>query len=277
VLKKLYILIVFFVVCNFLIFGSDNQWEEIDFILFLPNSSTQFENAEQSNSKLDNIAQNLLSRSLAPGQIHIYGYAAEVRNDIDPVELSRDRGLLIINELQKRGVSNDLFTVPQAHGSVDLWGSNFGEEGRRLNRRVVILLENVIPPPTVEEIVLVEAVEKESGSKFPWWLLFLLPLIAILFFLFRKKSSKEDTKEPIITSIPAKAKLAPPVPIINMNLDEEIRLCAYYHSLERGDWNKDSEQDWHIAVQKISAIHKAAGHSVYFEDCFWWASKKSDS
>jgi len=103
--KKLYLISIFLLFAGFSAFGQGQgpEQEEIDYLLFLPNSSDLFVNEEQALAQLDNMAKFLLSRDIAPGQINVYGYAAFAANDIDPIHLSRNRALFVINELQKRG------------------------------------------------------------------------------------------------------------------------------------------------------------------------------
>ena len=135
----------------FLVFPVFSEQTEIAFFLFMPNSSNRFINEGQARINLDNAARNLLARNLSQGQIHVGGYAADARNDIDPVELSRNRALFVIQELQNRGVPQYVFSSPTAYGSVDLWGNNLNERQRSQNRRVIILLDNTVLPPASPE------------------------------------------------------------------------------------------------------------------------------
>jgi len=212
-------------------FGQSENQEEIDYLLFLPNSAGGFVNETQAMTQLDNLARYLSGRNLTPGQIYVYGYAAFAINDIDPLSLSRDRALFVINELQKRGVSRNLFSDPVGYGSVNLWGGNTNEEDRSPNRRVRVVLDgNIITPETIKaeetqpapepEITISSIDEKEpirneakpekTDTKFPWWLLLLLPLlliIAALIYLLSKRKKSPSTKPavPIKKVDPVKA------------------------------------------------------------------------
>jgi hypothetical protein len=279
-MKKMCLVSVFLVLVGFLAF-SDTE-KEIDFLLFALNSSSQFINDERAATQLDDLAKYLLDRNLLPGQIHVYGYAASAINDIDSIELSRDRALFVINELQKRGVPNDLFSEPVAYGAVDLWGSNINEEDKIQNRRVRVLVDDNIPALSEVEpepiIIEYEDAAEESGSTFPWKIVLLLLIIlamlaAILFLLLAKKRKKplEKTAEPQKVEEP----VAPPAITSEtvVNLEEEIRYCAYYLHLARNDWNGNVEEDWHRAVAEISARFQADGYQVYSTDGTWWARK----
>ena len=224
---------VLFVFLGFSAFGNTEKQEEIDYLLFLPDSSSLFVNQEQAMVQLDNLAQYLTGRDLISGQIYVYGYAAFAVNDIEPVNLSKDRALLVINELQKRGVPQNLFSAPVGHGAVDLWGSNADEDGRSPNRRVrVVLDDKVLTPqtlkaaepeipvatidkdknvkaPIAQEISIDESAADKSKSKFPWWILLLLPLLGLIFLLFKKKKSAGDK-----TTEPKKAEKPTPAPVV---------------------------------------------------------------
>ena len=223
-MKKLYLALVFFAISGFLAFGDEGEQEEIDYLLFLPDSSTEFIDQEHAMIQLDNAAKYLKMRDLISGQIFVYGYAASFANDIDPAELSRNRALYVINELSRRDISKNMFADPVAFGSVDIWGSNTDEEGRSPNRRVRILLDGtVLTPATIQAVdpvaqtpvivqeqpLPVKAAPNTSRSKFPWWILLpvLLGLAALLFLALkrRKKSDEEVPKETVIASPPAPA------------------------------------------------------------------------
>jgi hypothetical protein len=217
-MKKLCFVSFFLFFICFVVFCETEEQEEIDYLLFLPNSSSQFINEEQAGIQLDNLAKYFLDRNIAPGQINIHGYAAVVANDIEPVTLSRDRSIFVINELQKRGVPQNLFSAPVAYGEVDLWGSNIDEENRSPNRRVRIVLngniltvqpstgqviESEVPHPAAPEIadseIRISSIDNkaisskgttaESEFKFPWWVLFPLLLVCFLSFFLNTKES----------------------------------------------------------------------------------------
>jgi len=281
-MKKLCLVSIFFVCAGFLAFGDTE--EEIDYLLFLPNSSNQLVNEERAMTQLDNLAKSLMDRNLFPGQIHVYGYAASAVNDIESTNLSRDRAVFVINELQKRGVPNELFSEPIAYGEVGLWGGNTNEDDRIPNRRVRVLVDDplALNDPEPEPIIMIEYEEaaEEPVSKFPWKIVLLLLLIlallaALLFFLLAKKrkSPAAKTAEPQIAAVP----VAPPVTtserLVNVNLEEEIRHCAYYRYLARNGWNENHEEDWHNAVAEVSARYEADGYQVYPADRTWWACK----
>ena len=299
-MKKLFLSTILFVFLIFPCFCNGDEKEEIDYLLFMPNSADQFVNSRQAATQLDNLADYLRTRNLTPGQINVYGYAADRVNDIDPFELSKERALFVINELHKRGISGDMFSEPMAYGAVNLWGSNTDEAGRIPNRRVRILLdgsyltpetiktaETVQPAPSVpteEKIIPYKNAPDKSGFRFPWLLLLLLllALIGLLFFLVSRSRKRPADKKaeaasppPVIAPKPAPAVIpvvAPAAAIEEVvNLDEEIRYCAYMLSLKHNDYNRDMDGDWHKAVCEISARYKALGYKVYFAEGYWWA------
>jgi len=240
-MKKLIIVSFLLIFISFFAFGQSENQAEIDYLLFLPNSSNEFIDEARATVQLDILAKYLSGRSLIPGQIFVYGYAAHALNDIDPIILSKDRALFVINELQKRGISRDLFSEPVGYGSVDLWGSNINEEDKGPNRRVRVILDgNIITPEIIkaeEPQPIPEPIKIEpapapapvaakttdtTAKKFPWWILLLLLLIPLFLLLFkRKKSSAEKPVKPEPQKVvPVKAepvkvesvKAAPPPP-----------------------------------------------------------------
>jgi len=284
-MKKLCLVSVFFVLIGFLAINAEEQ-EEIDFLLFLPNSADQFVNHQQAMVQLDSLAKYLTSKELIPGQIFVYGYAAFAVNDIDAGSLSRDRALFVISELQRRGVPQNLFSAAVGEGSVDLWGDNSDDEDRSPNRRVRVVLDGaIITPQTVkaaepeikitvkeEAPVIQESTTDESSSKFPWWLLLLLLLLllaALLFLLLKKKKKAEPEKaaEPVIVPAAAIA-----TSTVTVNLQEEIRFRAYELYLQRNGQSENEYEDWCTAVIQISAKYRADGYEVY-RDGDWWAKK----
>ena len=295
-MKKLFFLGVLFIFCGFWVSGDTDGQEEIDFLLFLPNSSNEFVNESQAALQLDNLAKYLIGKNLVPGQICVYGYAAAVNNDIDEMALSKNRAVFVINELQKRGLPNDLFSDPVGYGSTELWGSNEDESDRSPNRRVRILVDGNLVTPVIlnavepeiitvyTEIVPEEPVQAESGSGFPWKIL--LPLLAallaiILFLLFkrRKSSAAETVQEPVPLPSPviAPAAAAPVAPAATsktvVDLEEEIRFRAYELSLIRNGRYGDPEGDWYAARDEVCARYEAAGYSTGLADGRWQASK----
>jgi hypothetical protein len=231
-MKKLGFLIVLFTAISFYVFGDNGEQEEIDHLLFLPNSGNQFADETRARAQLDNAARYLKSKTLTEAQIHVYGYTADVANDIDSAGLSRERALHVMSELQRRGISSNYFAAPVGHGSVNLWGSNVTEEDRSLNRRVRILFEDVIITPEVAgeaqpEIAAFEPVEadaiaveetaaaKETGSFNWWWLLLLLLPLLILFWIKRKNKKTKpsaharqpDAAPKVETSSPSRPEL----------------------------------------------------------------------
>jgi len=229
-MKRPCFIFIFFVFCVISVFSDNEEQEEIDFLLFMPNSSNQFVNEEQALIQLDNLAKYLLNKSIVSGQIIVNGYAAFAPNDIEPVDLSRERAAFVINELHKRGVLKDLFSDPVGHGSVYLWGDNTGEDDRKPNRRVRILLGGESPVPITPEIVNAEIdieifdnvqeeapvasvtpvkpidTREEQDLQFPWWILLLLPLLLFLFLLKNrsKKPAYENAAKNVQTQIPKK-------------------------------------------------------------------------
>jgi len=306
-MKKLYFALIFFVFGGFFIFSNNDKREEVDFLLFMPNSATRFVNEEQAFIQLNKLAVYLSDKNLLPGQIIVCGYAAYAPNDVKSVDLSKERALTVIKELQKRGISKELFADPVGYGAVYLWGNNTGENDRRLNRRVRILLDGESPMPVTNEIITAETeaygveernsvidmketvvpknTPKKSNFRFLWWL---LPVLAILFLFFqlllllfgeisRKKAHKDKTKkkQPQIPVTENAHEFSPKEAVTTwmVNLDDEIRIRAYELSLERGGSGDYREQDWYNAVQEISTWYTACGHSVFNNDGCWWASR----
>jgi hypothetical protein len=248
-MKGLYFAVVFFVCWGLCAFADTGDQEEVDFLLFLPNSAEEFVDQGRAMVQLDNMAKYLLGKNPNPGQIHIYGYTANVENDIDSIGLSKGRALLVMDELRKRGVSRELFSDPVAYGPVDLWGDNINEEDRIPNRRVRVVFEGAVLTPAVLEPVesAVEPVEPteetveppviiitandgdtvsrentkgKSRSKLPWIILLLLFFFAVLPFLLsllKKRKRKrvkpataaEDQLSPLTAASPP-----PIIPII---------------------------------------------------------------
>jgi hypothetical protein len=261
-MKKRFFVIIFSVFCCILIFGDTETQEEVDFLLFSPNSGRRFENEEKAFIQLNNLAKYLLGKNLVSGQIIVNGYAAYAPNEIKSSDLSKERALTVMEELQKRGVSKELFAEPVGYGAVYLWGNNETENTRKLNRRVRVLLLGESPMPITQEIVSAETeaftkVEdiipelvyvaptapeiayyspKKESFKFPWWilpLLFFLALVLLLYLLLCKRSRKSVYKEGIVNAQPPETVILPePEPAKAMttytvNLDEEIRVRAY--------------------------------------------------
>ncbi|MCL2831919.1 MAG: OmpA family protein [Treponema sp.] len=243
-LKKLQILAALLVLLCLSVYAQTSGQEEVDYLLFLPNSSSGFVDAAQANIQLDNLSKYLTGKNLAPGQICIYGYAAEASNNIDPVILSGDRASFVINELVKRGVKKELFADAVGYGSVDLWGSNTSESTMMLNRRVRIVIDgNVVTPAEVKTAeVKPDAVQPdvvkpvqtppvsiaqplpvppaETKAAFPWWLLLLL-LLAVLLLIFilaaskKKKPAGQSADKPAaVTAVSAARDEASAAPVI---------------------------------------------------------------
>ena len=317
--KFLWAIIFFIVIGSFLSAGSDEQTEEIDFLLFLPDRSDLFVNPEQANIQLDNLAKYLAGGTFT--RIYVYGYAAEVSNNVDPFGLSRDRALFVINELQNRGVPQNLFSDPVGYGSVDLWGNNSNEEDRIPNRRVRILADGILITPALAEQVIPEPQPAQTNNagetsntggssadypekKSPWWILLLLliPLLAILFYLLSRRKKKAAAEEkPIIgptsqpVEEPVNVPISPPLeeptsppltspssssePVIVpavvsgtiVDLEEEIRFCAYEFFLEHENLYRDPEGDWHRAVSQVCSRYEAEGFSTCIKEGRWQA------
>jgi len=299
-MKKLYLILGFLVSFGFLVFADTGEQEEVDFLLFQPNSSNQFVNENQATVQLNNLANYLKNRNLVSGQIYVYGYAAAAANDIEPINLSRERALHVIDELQKRGITKDLFSDPIGYGSVDLWGNNTNEAEQSPNRRVRIVLDgDVLTPQTIkaadtqtvitstENRVLppenVSNVSKPKLSRIIVLALLLLALLALfLYYLFGKKKKQVEqtiTKAPpTITPVVPTGKPATPVPPVvpiipvvapviiedkYMELDEEeIRRRAYELFQERNYQHGYNSEDWYRAECEIIAKYEAMGYKV---------------
>ena len=206
-MKKLCFIFAFFVLCGISVFGNNDGREEVDYLLFMPNSGSRFVDEDQAFIQLNNLAQYLSNKNLSPGQIIVCGYAAYVPNNINSADLSRERALFVMEELQKRGVSKDLFSDPVGYGSVYLWGNNTDENDRKLNRRARVFLTGESPISIIQEIIAVEteAPEAEAGKifkeetiapvyrqkyppgrttfKIPLWVFPVLPMLAVLAML----------------------------------------------------------------------------------------------
>ena len=299
-MRKMCFILIFFIFCGLSVFGNNSTQEEVDFLLFMPNSGNKFVNEEQAFIQLNKLALYLSNKNLLPGQIIIYGYAAYAPNDVKSVDLSKERALTVMEELQKRGISKELFADPVGYGAVYLWGNNTDEKDRRLNRRVRILLDGESPMPVTHELITAETephraeagnsavikekpftpeyMSKESNSKFPWWLIPVLVLFLLLLLLVKERSRKqiqaknEQPQTPITKNghefTPEEA-----VTTWMVNLDDEIRIRAYELSLERDGTGDYREQDWYNAVQEISTWYTACGHSVFTDGGCWWASR----
>ena len=269
-MKKFCLVLVFLALLGFPAFGEEQ--EEVDFLLFLPDSSNEFVNQAQAMIQLDNVANYLKNKNLAPGQIMVYGYAASFVNDIEPMDLSRERALFVVNELKRRGLSGELLADPVGLGSVDLWGSNTDEEDREPNRRVRILLDDTVltpvvvktpePPPPVQPVpVQSEPAPDKPHSKFPWWILFIaLALLLLLLFLLKRKkntaftSAPQPEPEPVVPVVPAEK--------IKVLEEEEIRNYAYGLYEKRFGQDGNDIGDWFQAIWELTAYFQAQGYRV---------------
>ena len=329
-MKKLYFALFFLIASALLISGDSADKEEIDFLLFMPNSSGEFVYRDEAADQLDKLAKYLMERDLVPGQINVYGYAAYSPNDVDEMELSKNRALHVINELQRRGVPGNLFSVPEGFGSVDLWGSNAGENDKAPNRRVRILLDGSLVTPlevktaqteivTVseddsgEEVIPVVATAGKRSFNIFWIILPLLLIVAIFAAVLLRerrnkrlkeaqktdlqKSPEEEVKEPPIAVVEPVITPAPPpvtapvtTPVsgpavvpsmvttrVAVDLDEEIRRCAYINYLRRSGGDPDATQDWYMAVDEVSSRYDAEGYRTVLTAGGWQAVKETKS
>ena len=256
-MKRLLLLLVFVSLVGFLAFGSTGEQEELDFLLFLPNSGNQFVNEDRAMIQLDKAAGYLMTRNLSPGRISVYGYTAAVVNDIEAMDLSRDRALHVINELQKRGLPGYLFAEPIACGPVDLWSGYTDDEDKGLNRRVRILFDETIPATQHESET------ERADSEFPWWI---IPLVLIgvavigniMLLAFR---SKRNSTEEIPMVIPA-AVAAQPGEKVYVLTEEEIRRHAYELYQQCDGQNGDAVEDWRQSVRELTANYEDQGYQV---------------
>ena len=286
-MKKLRFLLIIGICVIFPAFSTP-QTEEIDYLLFLPNSSDQFADKEQANLQLDAIAIYLKNRNLTDAQVFVYGYAAfsATAAHIDSVTLSRERALFVINELVTRGVPANLFSSPVASGEVNTWGNNLDEETRSPNRRVRIMTESDRSEPLVisaEENITPGNIEpsepnKENSSRFSWIWLSPLLLIPFIFVLNRKKVKTEGIpKSTINEKIPDNPVLAAASIMITKNVDkdleDEIRIRAYELYLQRNGQSENEIEDWHNAVEQICTKYEANGFRTCIKNCRWQADK----
>jgi hypothetical protein len=302
-MQRQYFAVVFIVFSGFFAFADAGEPEELDFLLFLPNSAESFADKERAMIQLDTVANYILGKNPTPGQIYVYGYSADVVNDIDPVDLSKERALLVMEQLRKRGIAQELFSDPVAYGSVNLWGNNIDEAHRLPNRRVRIVFDGAvltqailapveseifIPVADGSETVEMENVTKEeltekSDSKFPWiWLLLLIPLALLLFLLFRLKRktvkpAPVGTHPPVIddapTITPAVVATSITTNELVVNLDNEILFRAYELYLLRYGQGEDDVNDWYRAVMEVCSRYDASGYQTYRSEGSWWARK----
>jgi hypothetical protein len=282
-MKKFFFIFIVYVICGGIsVYGDIDAQEEVGFLLFAPNSGSRFEDQEKAFIQLNNLAQYLLGKTLVSGQIIVYGYAAHAPNDIKSVDLSRERALTVMEELQKRGVPKELFSEPVGYGEAYQWGNNDTEDTKKFNRRARVLLGEA-PMPLPQEIISTKVEDiipelvytaptvsgftrhytpKKASFKFPWWILFLLVLLALCFFLFLllgRRSRKTAAAAYMV------------------NLDDEIRARAFELSRQRCGHGDYQEQDWYNAVREISTWYIACGHSVFSEGGRWWASCKNNN
>ena len=283
-MKKTTIFLLLIALFAYSAFSQTAEAEEIDYLLFQPNSSSAFVEENKAMLQLDNLAKYLNGKNLNSGQIIIIGYAAAAMNDIDPVSFSGERALFVINELKKRGVASALFSDPVAYGEVNYWGSNENESEKSPNRRVRIMLGDTVLTPA---IVQAENAEKESADavpeenditvistcKFNWkfnWKLLLAILISLLIIalilLLAVRSmlkSKKPVKEPLISTVSMKN--------IIINLDEEIRMRAYELFQERHGYGGSPDNDWYKARREVCARYEAEGYQTYLDNGLWHA------
>jgi len=285
-MKKMCLVFVFLFIISFLAFGQTEEQEEIDYLLFSPNSSSSFVDEEQASVQLDKMANYLIGREIADGQIIVYGYAAVVPNDIEPLALSKNRALFVLNELQRRGVPRSLFSEPIGNGEVNLWGSNETEENRSPNRRArVVLGKNIIIvqqstgevieseiPAVVQEVeeteIIISSVEIDETpavkkpqtsapkSKFPWWILIPLILLLLLPFILSKLKKGKAEK-------PAKSERAEkPAPIpAAASEDDEPQLILTVLPVETSEESKPQAAPTRASEDKPQAIPTTASEN----------------
>ena len=316
-MKKLLYLPFFLIFFSLFVFAQSNgesmggtpaaAREEIDYLLFRPDSATVFEKETEAGIQLDKVVRYLQQLDHTNHRIYVYGYTAFAANDVDAEDLSRQRALFVINELKKRGIPGNLFADPVGHGSVDLWGSNTTEENKSPNRRVRILVdgtvitpdilaESAVKPPAETPAVAAEepvAQKEKSEFKIPAQMLIpllLIPLFILLFLLLKNRTKKEKPAvQKVVSAVPLAAvepaepptePAKPPAPAEKtketVNLEEEIRLCAYYFSHDHPG-HCDPEGDWYCAVPKVCAEYESKGYQTYYDTSAentakgWWA------
>jgi len=145
--------------------------------------------------------------------------------------------------------------------------------------------------PVVAPNAAPEAGPNKASLKIPWWILPIMAIYLLLFFLIKKRPRKHIHKAGVTDGkvLVSEADIEPnfipteAVTTCTVNLDEEIRSRACELSRQRHACPQDTdlqdrledyqEQDWYDAVQEISALYTARGHSVYSDDGYWWASR----
>jgi hypothetical protein len=282
-MKKFYLLLIIFVFSGFLVFGNDIEQEEVDFLIFLPDSSNHFVDEKQAMEHLDDVAKYLKGRNLSSGQIHVDGYTAEAVSAYDLTDLSRARALFVINELHKRGVPDHLFSDPEAFGGVHLWGDNTNENERSPNRRVRIFLDgDLLTTDTLEaadsgnitsntEYIYVHHMRPERSNPKIFCILLLLLIIIALIIAFTILALKYLKNKNAVKSNKSLSKNKKAPGFIIINLEEEIRRRAYELYLDRGGVNGKTDRDWYIAVFEICAKYEAVGYHTGIKDGYWRA------
>jgi hypothetical protein len=263
-MKKTF-LAAFFVLSGYWVFS---ETEEMDYLLFLPNSSSMFVNEVQAAIQLDDTAKYLRSRNLGPGQVLVYGYTADVANGVDSVGLSRDRALFVINELQKRGISRDVFAIPIGYGQVNHWGNNSSEKDRSLNRRVRIFIDDTILTPNImrngESLISspVQYANEEARPNIPWWMLFLALLAATAAVLYLAFASRESQSNDIVPH-----KTPEPIPAaekVKIKILERDEISNYAYGLYQQRYCQDGSDadDWDQSIRDLTDYYEARGYQV---------------
>jgi Sec-independent protein translocase protein TatA len=144
---KLVLSILLFTYVCLIGFAQSSESEELGHVIFAPDS-TNFENGIEAKSLLDKYAQKITETSSKEKQVHIMGYTAIFKNDVDPLQLSTDRANTVFNELKARGISSERIDLPKGNGETDNWGDNIVSENRKPNRRVTVSIDivNDVPP-----------------------------------------------------------------------------------------------------------------------------------
>jgi len=130
--------------------------QESDFLVFIHDSSMLFSKEEEAKKQLDIMAKYLNGRDLIPGQITICGYRT-VLDDYSE-RISRDRAFFVMNELQKRGVSEEFFSEPKDNIEDDensnafAWSVKILLDGNVLTLETV-MLANAETEPLKEDII----------------------------------------------------------------------------------------------------------------------------
>ena len=157
--------LIFILLSSFTIFADEKKSIDIGTIFFKGDSS-EYEDPYLAKKSLDDYAkiiENLIPKNI---NLHIYGYTAWFHgSDINPLKLSQSRANVVKKELVNRGIKEDRLKTEFAtigKGETDIWGDNFSNEGRRLNRRVTISVDYNEMQTSEKIDTIIDAIKEEK-------------------------------------------------------------------------------------------------------------------